>query len=161
MANITRAENLRLFTWEASSKEWQIVGGIVDPIAQTVRIQLNYIATFAIFEAVNFDLGFAWSFNPFSPDGDGIADTTRLMLDASNSNPYDNRRQSAKLVVEIFDIRNKLIRTLIDHSIVDTEAISIEWDGKDLSGSTVDIGVYIYHIKLGAFQDSGIIAVGR
>ena len=83
------------------------------------------------------------------------------MLDASNSNPYDNRRQSAKLVVEIFDIRNKLIRTLIDHSIVDTEAISIEWDGKDLSGSTVDIGVYIYHIKLGTFQDSGIIAVGR
>ena len=161
LANITQAENLRLFTWEASSKEWQIVGGIVDPIAQTVRIQLNYIATFAIFEAVNFDLGFAWSFNPFSPDGDGIADTTRLMLDASNSNPYDNRRQSAKLVVEIFDIRNKLIRTLIDHSIVDTEAISIEWDGKDLSGSTVDIGVYIYHIKLGAFQDSGIIAVGR
>ena len=161
LANITQAENLRLFTWEASSKEWQIVGGIVDPIAQTVRIQLNYIATFAIFEAVNFDLGFAWSFNPFSPDGDGIADTTRLMLDASNSNPYDNRRQSAKLVVEIFDIRNKLIRTLIDHSIVDTEAISIEWDGKDLSGNTVDIGVYIYHIKLGAFQDSGIIAVGR
>ena len=161
LANITRAENLRLFTWEASSKEWQIVGGIVDPIAQTVRIQLNYIATFAIFEAVNFDLGFSWSFNPFSPDGDGIADTTRLMLDASNSSPYDNRRQSEKLVVEIFDIRNKLIRTLIDHSVVDIEAISIEWDGKDLSGGTVDIGVYIYQIRLGAYQNSGIIAVGR
>ena len=83
------------------------------------------------------------------------------MLDASNSSPYDNRRQSEKLVVEIFDIRNKLIRTLIDHSVVDIEAISIEWDGKDLSGGTVDIGVYIYQIRLGAYQNSGIIAVGR
>ena len=65
------------------------------------------------------------------------------------------------LINKIFDIRNKLIRTLIDHSVVDIEAISIEWDGKDLSGGTVDIGVYIYQIRLGAYQNSGIIAVGR
>ncbi len=163
LANVTQPENLRLFTWEASAEEWQVVGGVVDTISQTVQIQLNYIATFALFETVEFKTGFAWSFNPFSPDGDGIADTTRLMLTTPNRDPSSPNigRRSEKLVVEIFDINNKLIRTLIDHSIIDTEAISIEWDGKNLSGSKVDIGVYIYQIRLGGYQDSGIIAVGR
>ena len=66
-----------------------------------------------------------------------------------------------ELVVEIFDINNKLIRTLIDRTTVNTHAVSIEWDGKDRTGATVDIGVYIYQIRLGEYSDNGIIVVGR
>ena len=170
-AKVKQEENLRLFTWEDSAQEWQIVGGIVDTTTRTVQIQLNYIATFAVFETTLVQPRFSWSFNPFSPDNNGVADTTRLMLTIpGTSTPIRDwvegelnptGMSAPELVVGIFDINNKLVRTLIDRTTVNTHAVSIEWDGKDRTGTTVDIGVYIYQIRLGEYSDNGIIVVGQ
>ena len=47
---------------------------------QMIELELNYITQFAVFQAVLSKTSTAWTFNPFSPDGNGVADTTHLTI---------------------------------------------------------------------------------
>jgi hypothetical protein len=70
--------------------------------------------------------------NPFSPDGDGFEDVTifRYIL------PMESN-----LTIRIYDVKGRLIKTLID----DEPQVSgeISWDGKDDENRTVRVGIYI------------------
>ena len=161
VAHIRREADLRVFAWDTSAQEWQLVGGEVDMNRQTVRLELNFISQVALFQAVSSQIQAAWSFNPFSPDGNGIADRTRLTIVNANASHIGGTEP----VVEIFDLHNKLIRTLVNRTIMSSNAMSVEWDGRDEAGEIVSIGPYIYQIRLKSGDQeevrNGIIVVGK
>lgn len=70
--------------------------------------------------------------NPFSPDGDGFEDVTIFRYTLS---------MMSDLTLRIYDIKGRLIKTLID----DEPQVSgeITWDGKDDENRTVRVGIYI------------------
>jgi hypothetical protein len=157
-ANISQEANLRIFAWDGVAQEWQLAGGRIDSDQQTVSLALNYIAQFALFQAViEPEIQAVWSFNPFSPNGNGIADTTRLTI----VNPDGSQADSVEFVVEIFDLHSKRIRTLINRTVIRSNSISVEWDGRDRTGQIVNIGPYIYQIRLGSQIQNGVIVVGK
>ena len=157
-AGVNRETDLRVFTWDTSTHEWQLVGGEVDLARQKVRLELNYISQFAVFQAVPLpELTARWSLNPFSPDSNGVADVTRLMIPDSREGDAGNR----ELVVEIYDLHSKLVRTLINRSTVSSNSINIEWDGTDRTGRPVNIGPYIYQVRLGSRISNGVIVVAK
>ena len=157
-AGVNRETDLRVFTWDTSTQEWQLAGGEVDLVRQKVSLELNYISQFAVFQAVPPpELTARWSLNPFSPDGNGVADVTRLLIPDSRESDAGNR----ELVVEIYDLHSKLVRTLISRSTVSSNSISVEWDGTDRTGRPVNIGPYIYQVRMGSRISNGVIVVAK
>ena len=161
LANIRREAALRIFAWDAAAQEWQLVGGEIDLNRRVVRMELNFISQVALFQAVASQIQAAWSFNPFSPDGNGIADRTRLTIMNHNTSHIGDTEP----VVEIFDLNNKLIRTLVNQTVMSANTMSIEWDGRDEAGEIVSIGPYIYQIRLKTGDQvevrNGVIVVGK
>ena len=161
VANIGREADLRFFVWDALAQEWQLVGGEIDLNRRVVRMELNFISQVALFQAVASRIQVAWSFNPFSPDGNGIADRTRLTIVNHNTSHIGGTEP----VVEIFDLHNKLIRTLVNQTVMSSNAMSVEWDGRDEAGEIVNIGPYIYQIRLKSGDQvevyNGVIVVGK
>lgn len=161
VANIGREADLRVFVWDALAQEWQLVGGEIDLNRRVVRLELNFISQVALFQAVASQIQVAWSFNPFSPDGNGIADRTRLTIVNHNTSYIGGTEP----VVEIFDLHNKLIRTLVNQTVMSSNAMSVEWDGRDEAGEIVNIGPYIYQIRLKSGDQvevyNGVIVVGK
>jgi len=155
-ANVKNETNLRFFAWDEQTEEWQFVGGIVDAQENTVSIQLNYLQKLALFETTKDEIEVSWSFNPFSPDGNGIADTTLLILNLRE----EMLKTNPQVIVQIFDLTGKLISTLIDHELTSLP-MSVRWDGKDKTGRIVDIGPYIYQIKIGNQVKNGVIVVAK
>ncbi len=161
VANIRREADLKVFAWDGLAQEWQWVGGEIDLNRQVVRLELNFISQVALFQAVPSQIQTAWSFNPFSPDGNGIADRTRLTIVNTNAS-YIGETEP---IVEIFDLHNKLIRTLVNRTTMSSNAMSVEWDGRDETGEIVSIGPYIYQIQLKSGDQvevrNGVIVVGK
>ena len=161
IAHIRRESDLKIFAWDASAQEWQLVGGEIDLNRQVVRMELNFISQVALFQAVPSQIQAAWSFNPFSPDGNGIADRTRLTIVNHNTSHIGGTEP----VVEIFDLHNKLIRTLVNQTVMNSSTMSVEWDGRDETGEIVNIGPYIYQIRLKSGDQvkirNGVIVVGK
>ncbi|MDE0297070.1 MAG: discoidin domain-containing protein [Candidatus Poribacteria bacterium] len=157
-AGVNRETDLRVFAWIPSTHQWQLAGGEVDPARQKVRLELNYISRFALFQAVPpTELEAQWSLNPFSPDGNGVADVTQLIIPSSRALGADKN----ELVVEIYDLHSKLVKTLINRSTVNSNSISIEWDGTDRTGRPVNIGPYIYQVRMGTKISNGVIVVAK
>jgi hypothetical protein len=76
--------------------------------------------------------------NPFSPDNDGHDDFTII----SGVLP----EKSARIKVQIFDIKGRLIRTLHDNYFTGSH-FNVVWDGNDTSGRTARIGIYIVFVQ--------------
>jgi hypothetical protein len=70
--------------------------------------------------------------NPFSPDGDGFEDQAVFRYTLP---------MESNLTIRIYDVRGRLIKTLVD----DEPKVSGEilWEGKDDENRTVRIGIYI------------------
>ncbi len=152
-SKIKTEKNLSIFAWNESTNNWQIVGGKLNTEKSYITVNLNYLTTFAIFESTTSDMDISWSYNPFSPNGDGIADTTTLRINLSD-------RINALAKVEIFDCTGKLVRTLI-HEEINSGQISIIWDGKNENGERVEIGPYIYQVTVGEKVHNGVLVVVR
>jgi gliding motility-associated-like protein len=92
-----------------------------------------------------------WSYNPFSPNGDGIADITSLSFSLT---------EPKRISVKIFDRNGRLVRKLVDgYDLPANEHMSVSWDGKDEMGKTVEIGPYIYQIEGEGISLNGILVV--
>lgn len=152
-AGVKRVENLAIFSWNEGMREWTMAGGKVDLVNGWVAVNLNYLSTFAIFEATAPMIEVRWNFNPFSPNGDGIADTTTISINMAGEAEEQVR-------VEIFDHVGKLVRTLV-HEDLQTGNISIVWDGRDENGDMVSIGPYIYQVRVGNEIRNGVLVVAR
>jgi len=157
-ANIDSENDLAVFAYDKQINKWHFVGGSHDKDENTVTVQLNYLTQFALFQAVKpSEIEVMWNYKIFSPDGNGIADVNVLTINLSNR----EIKSGTKLVVEIFNLNGRLIKTLVDRNIIESSSISIEWDGKDRNGKVVPIGPYIYQVQLGEQVRNGTIVVAK
>ena len=152
-AGVTREGNLAIFKWNAGMQEWEVVGGKVDAVNNRVSVNLNHLSAFALFEAVPVITDVRWSHNPFSPNGDGVADTTTIYINV-------NGGAAREAKVEIFDYTSKRVQTLV-YEEMRSGHISIQWDGTDENGDRVSIGPYIYQVVIGNEIRNGVLIVAR
>ncbi|MFH1367620.1 MAG: carbohydrate binding domain-containing protein [Elusimicrobiota bacterium] len=88
--------------------------------------------------------------NPFSPNGDGFADKTTLFVKTA---------KSSSVQVTIYDLRGTIIRDLYRDTV--NGNCKIDWDGKDNSGDTAKIGLYIYQIEIDNSITSGSVVLTK
>ena len=89
--------------------------------------------------------------NPFTPNGDGINDVTKITFFLGNIGEPKELigSQARNLRIKIFDLTGRLIKNLIDQNSASAAYVaenSIVWDGRDENGKMVRPGVYIYQI---------------
>lgn len=77
--------------------------------------------------------------NPFSPNGDGIDDVTIISGEIPET--------SARIKAEVYDIRGRLIQTLVDNRFIGS-FFNLVWDGRDKMGRFARIGIYIIFIQV-------------
>jgi hypothetical protein len=67
----------------------------------------------------------------------------------------------ASVLIEVFDMRGRLVRTLLDGSLEQGQALqlrlgagrhSVVWDGRDDKGNPVSSGIYLYRMVAGEYQ---------
>lgn len=126
--------------------------GNVDPLSQTVQVQAPYLGNYQIravarTQDFSFDLS-GISNKAITPNGDGLNDTVVFT--------FNNPQQSA-VTGQIFDIRGRLVTTMVSGPI---GGASLIWDGKS-NGAVVPRGVYIYQIKAEGKTFSGTVVVIR
>lgn len=76
--------------------------------------------------------------NPFSPDGDGFEDFTLIK--------YKLKFGISQMVVKVFDIKGRLVRTLINNQITGSDG-TIIFDGLTDRNERLRIGIYIVLIE--------------
>jgi hypothetical protein len=103
--------------------------------------------------------GFVSSFpNPFSPDGDGVADATVIR--------YQIPRGVWSVSVRIFDARGRAIRTLATCA-PSTGCGELIWDGRDDEKVIARIGIYILYVEatdagtLASFTAKGVVVLAH
>ncbi|OIO03122.1 hypothetical protein COY52_04405 [Candidatus Desantisbacteria bacterium CG_4_10_14_0_8_um_filter_48_22] len=77
--------------------------------------------------------------DPFSPNGDGKCDETKLMLSVEPSAP---------VTAKIYNMKGSLIK-MIAENVECSGFAQIGWDGKDSYGRIAPVGVYIYQVRIG------------
>jgi gliding motility-associated-like protein len=134
-----------VFRWDGV--RWNPVGGEEDRGKDIVKITVNSLSIFGIFEGAvvpkEFELSGAFP-NPFTPNSDGINDAVSFYF----SNP-----SNADTMIRIFDLRGALVRKL--------ENGLTSWDGLDDAGQAVEMGVYIYQIEVESEFEGGTIVIAR
>ena len=79
--------------------------------------------------------------HPFSPNGDGVNDVTRIH--------YDLTRLvgAAPITVRVFDLAGNLVRTLFSGA-QGGGSFALEWDGSDAAGKKAPPGIYLFRVDL-------------
>lgn len=76
--------------------------------------------------------------NPFSPDGDGHQEVTIVS--------YRLPTAAARITLRLFDMRGRLVRTLLDQERCSGAGQAI-WDGRSDSGERLKMGVYVIFME--------------
>ncbi len=67
--------------------------------------------------------------------------------------------QDASVMLQVFDITGKLVRTLVDESTQSAGRHDATWNGRDNSGHQVAAGVFLYVLTTPSGRDSGRMAL--
>ncbi|KPL18634.1 MAG: hypothetical protein AMJ92_07070 [candidate division Zixibacteria bacterium SM23_81] len=76
--------------------------------------------------------------NPFSPDGDGHQEVTIIS--------YRLPTAAARITLRLFDMRGRLVRTLMDQERCSSAGETI-WDGRNNVGEHLKMGIYIIFME--------------
>ena len=136
-----------LFMLDPQTNRWDWTGASgADGVFAFETNALAPLALFRLRGAASPLDGFSarWTVNPFSPNGDGSADRSRLLLSAPMNAPGGLHPNPIWYTVKIYDLRGKLIRTLADRAQAAAGAMAVEWDGSDRAGQPAPIGAYLY-----------------
>ena len=77
--------------------------------------------------------------NPFSPDEDGSEDYTIISGEIPD--------KSARIKIQIFDIKGRKIRTLNDNAFTGSK-FNVVWDGKNDKDQLARMGIYIVFAQI-------------
>ena len=89
-------------------------------------------------------------------DSDGVPKVTQLGLCAPNPfNPSTVIRfdlaQAATTRLAIYDLRGRLVRTLVGPEVIAPGQHELVWDGRDDRGTAVSGGIYVYRLTADGF----------
>lgn len=132
---------LRLFYWDGTT--WRLVGGSVDTVLNMVSAWVPRVGLYALFPISDLSSKiFAPEEKIITPNGDGKNDKANFS------------GLTGDFEIRILDESGHLIRTIRDVA---------EWDGRDVSGRTVDNGLYVYQYRSELSDEwvSGVIAVAK
>ncbi|MBD3290774.1 T9SS type A sorting domain-containing protein [candidate division KSB1 bacterium] len=100
----------------------------------------------------------------FKAGGTGVMDSKNIMKPAlvrlaqNYPNPFNSNttityhlEKNTNVVLEIYDILGRLIRTLVQGHQLRGEKIVV-WDGRDIQNKNVQSGIYFYKLKTGGFE---------
>jgi hypothetical protein len=103
----------------------------------------NAVARFSDNESDVVEL--AASNTGIADDGSGQVTVLALLIARNPTGPSASLECAmpapGHLCVDVFDLRGRLVRTLVDR-VVGADSTSLNWDGRDTSGSPVPSGVY-------------------
>jgi hypothetical protein len=121
---------------------WEKIGGKVDKSANTVTLNILqggiYLLVCDKVKSSELDIReFYPTRSPFSPNGNGINDTTGIRFNVSDT---------AEITLRIFDVRGRLVKTLLEEEEYPSGLNEVEWDGTDNKGKVLPTGIYIMHI---------------
>jgi|GEM_PF-1242069 len=125
--------------WVQWKCEMQTDDTMVSPVLDTATI--NYLAPKSIYFVPAFKLeNLLASPDPFSPNGDGVKDTTAIYYELIDSKPQDT------ISIYIYDEGHTLVRTLLNCTPETVGLHTKVWDGKNDLNAVVPDGVYTYEI---------------
>jgi hypothetical protein len=123
---------------------------------KVLRVVITNDANYADKQVVSFEL-FQNSPNPFNPITD-IGFSVPLLFSADGT-PISGLQTVS---LNIYDMRGRLIQTLVKDEMKTGKKYNATWNGKDLKGNAVSSGVYVYRIKIGSkFVQSKYLVLSR
>ncbi|MEW6102291.1 MAG: hypothetical protein AB1630_00495, partial [bacterium] len=130
---------LSVFFYDEIGRIWIKIGGVVDPINNTITVWVNHFSLFALGmelnPAISSELDVYLERNPFKLG----QDTTFVF-----SLPKPGR-----VYLRIFDLAGDLVRELMDGSHYQAEKSSAKWNGlNDVGDRYVGSGIYIYQFRV-------------
>ena len=107
--------------------------------------------------ADNYVNAWGWAIDDIVITSEGLASTgdtpVRVSLSQNYPNPFNpsttiafSMRRAGPVKLQVFDIRGRVVRTLIDGHREAGEYRQ-EWDGRDTRGAEVSAGVYLYRLE--------------
>ncbi|MGQ9809894.1 MAG: glucodextranase DOMON-like domain-containing protein [bacterium] len=143
-------KKIAVFTFSESTQRWLPVFGRVNEKGNAVTTAINCVGDYALFSDSRFgyDLtvglsGVVADPNPFSPNGDGICDSTLISFFVS--------REPDWVTIEIYDIAGREVRTIHwQQGLTGTgrNDFAIPWDGRDDNGKIVPYGIYVIRVEV-------------
>ncbi|MFH1314135.1 MAG: glucodextranase DOMON-like domain-containing protein [Candidatus Eisenbacteria bacterium] len=142
-------QRIGLFRYNDLTERWIGMYGSVNDWGNAVRAEIDEPGTFGLFadSRLSYDSGKGLSGvtvepNPFSPNGDGLYDETRINFYLA--------REIDWITIEIYDIAGQAVRTIRWQEGVTRltrNEVYIDWDGKDDNGRVVPYGIYILRVE--------------
>ena len=124
--------------------------GQVNEFGNAVTADIRRLGTYALFTDSRLGYDFSKGLsgvmadpNPFSPNGDGLYDETRIGFFLS--------RDADWVTVEIYDVAGTEVRTIRWQQGLTTDgrnAFEIVWDGTDDDGDLVPYGIYVARVEV-------------
>jgi hypothetical protein len=138
-----------LFQWIPETQRWILRGGGGSPAGNSVTAEILDVGTYGVFYWESLDVGSSKGLsgvtaepNPFSPNGDGLYDSTAITFFLGRDADYVN--------VEFYDLEGRLVRRLVFQEPTDFTGRSprtIDWDGTDAEGNVVPYGIYVMRVE--------------
>ncbi|MBM3308431.1 MAG: hypothetical protein FJY74_08900, partial [Candidatus Eisenbacteria bacterium] len=137
-----------LFEWYPETARWLTIGGNARPDGNVVGADVSRLGRYGLF--FWDDLGGAGRGlsgvlvepNPFSPNGDGLYDETRVIFTLGRAADHVN--------IEFYDLSGRLARRLVFHAPADYVGgtpVEVIWDGTDETGRVVPYGLYVMRVE--------------
>jgi len=143
-------KRIGLFRYEDMTNRWVSVFGRVNEFGNAVTSDIRSGGVYALFTDSRLGYDFSEGLsgvmadpNPFSPNGDGLYDETRIGFFLS--------RDADWVTVEIYDVAGTEVRTIRWQQGLTTDgrnAFEIVWDGTDDDGDPVPYGIYVARVEV-------------
>ena len=138
---------LQLYSWDSGSKEWVLLGGVVDTLENVV---IGQIAGAGVYAAFTTNI-----ITDVEDDERGEVLPYRFELSQNYPNPFNpvttieySLPARSQVMIEIFNVLGQKVRTLVNEAKT-AGSYRIEWNGSDDAGKPVSTGVYLYRFQAG------------
>jgi hypothetical protein len=139
-----------LFEYNAVTSRWIGIFGEANARGNAVAAHVRRAGIYGLFADAGLDYdpgkglsGVRAEPNPFSPNGDGLYDETRITFFLS--------READWATVEIFDIAGEPVRTMgwqLGVTATGRNAFEVVWDGTDDQNQAVPYGIYVLRVEV-------------